>query len=77
MSVIKREQELCGAALYDPALLVQIKEAVLSLEYGSVIISLRGGQVVGLERYEKRRLTSSPLNHSGQTPARPVTRNDF
>ena len=36
--------------------IADVMGAVRSLEYGAVTISVKGGQVVGLERSEKRRL---------------------
>lgn len=71
---VKGKQELYSAN--DPVLLA-ITKAVRSLGYGSVIISLRDGQVVELKRHEKRRFISPSPQHSGRIPARPVTRNDF
>lgn len=38
------------------ALVADIMGAVLSLEYGAVTVSVKGGQVVRLERHEKQRL---------------------
>ncbi len=38
------------------ALVADIMGAVLSLEYGAVTVSVKGGQVVRLERHEKLRL---------------------
>lgn len=37
-------------------LVADIMAAVLSLEYGAVTVSVKGGQVVRLERHEKLRL---------------------
>jgi len=39
-------------------LMADIMVAALSLEYGTVTVTVKGGQVVGLERSEKRRLAS-------------------
>ena len=41
-------------------LIADIMVAVLSLEYGAVTVSVKNGQVVQVERHEKRRLTKSP-----------------
>lgn len=41
-------------------LVADIMVAVLSLEYGAVTVSVKNGQVVQLERHEKRRLAKSP-----------------
>lgn len=38
------------------ALVADVVGAVLSLEYGAVTVSVKGGQVVRLERHEKLRL---------------------
>ena len=38
------------------ALVADIMGAVLSLEYGAVTVSVKGGRVVRLERHEKLRL---------------------
>lgn len=49
----------CGGATDDAdlgALVADIMAAVLSLEYGAVTVSVKGGQVVRLERHEKLRL---------------------
>ncbi|CAA9556941.1 MAG: hypothetical protein AVDCRST_MAG86-275 [uncultured Truepera sp.] len=40
-------------------LIADIMGAVRNLEYGAVTISVRGGQVVQLERSEKRRLAKT------------------
>ena len=49
--------EVDGADL--EALVADIMGAVLSLEYGAVTVSVKGGQVVRLERHEKLRLPNS------------------
>ncbi len=41
-------------------LVADIMVAVLSLEYGAVTVSVKNGQVVQLERHEKRRLAKFP-----------------
>ena len=49
--------EVDGGADTDlEALVADIMGAVLSLEYGAVTVSVKGGQVVRLERHEKLRL---------------------
>ncbi len=40
-------------------LIADVMGAVRNLEYGAVTISVRGGQVVQLERSEKRRLAKA------------------
>ena len=67
-------QEFQGGVAGDSALLAHIKEAVLGLEYGTLIISIRNGQVVGLERHEKRRLALSSSRRLDRNLAHPVTR---
>ena len=49
----------CGGATGDAdpgAFVADILAAVLSLEYGAVTVSVKGGRVVRLERHEKQRL---------------------
>lgn len=41
----------------DETLVTEIVGAVLSLEYGAVTVSVKGGRVVRLERHEKLRLS--------------------
>lgn len=55
----RSERRVSGGATGDAdpgALVADILAAVLSLEYGAVTVSVKGGQVVRLERHEKQRL---------------------
>ena len=58
-------------------LIADIMVAVLSLEYGAVIISVRDGWVVQIERHEKQRLTTPAASELIRTSAHPSLRSSL